>query len=159
MTMTDETRLDATHRQPRVVGVGIVTVVVAAAVIVGFWLIVRSEFGFRDDNGKVMNYTTVQSMAEHMGCSSSLRATQNPGSSSSAGECTFEGALVEFRIYPTEPQALAWLEGNRSQSLDVKTGIYNSIGLYAGKWVVVFHTTDLDLVDRAGLAVQAQNIR
>ncbi|HST83416.1 MAG TPA: hypothetical protein VLL08_16920 [Kineosporiaceae bacterium] len=155
MTLTDETLLDATHRQPRVIGVGIVTLVVAAAVIASFWLIARpSEFGVKGGDGKVMDYTTVQAMAEHMGCSSSLRPTQNPGSSSSAGECTYEGALIEFRIYPTEPQALAWLEGNRSQSLDVKTGIYDSIGLYAGKWVVVFHSTDLDLVNRAGAAVQ-----
>jgi hypothetical protein len=44
--------------------------------------------------------------AEHMGCSSSHRPAQNPGSSS-AGECSHEGDLVEFRIYPTEPQAIA----------------------------------------------------
>ncbi len=131
------------------------TLVAAAVAIGSFWLFARpSEFGPTGDNGKVMSYTTVQAMAEHMGCSSTFRPAQNPGSSSSAGECNYEGALVEFRIYPTEPQALAWLEGNRSQSLDTKTGIYESIGLYGGTWVVVFHSTDHDLVNRAAEAVQ-----
>jgi hypothetical protein len=156
MTTTDDARPDARKQRPRVVGVAVVTLAAASAAIASFWLIAGpSELGASDrDDGQVMTYRSVETMAEHMGCSSSFRPATNPGTSSSAGECTYDGALVEFRIYPTEPQALAWLEGNRSQSLDARTGVYDSAGIYAGRWAVVIHSTDRDLIERAGVAVQ-----
>jgi hypothetical protein len=154
MTMTDVASSRTPVRQPRVYGVAIVTVLVAAAAAGGFWLAARAAdaVSHRDDE-KIMDYTTVRTMAEHLGCSATLRPVQNSGSSSSAAECSYDGAAVEFRIYPTEPQALAWLEGRRTDSLN-SAGSYENVGLYAGKWVVVIHSTDRELINRAMEAVQ-----
>jgi hypothetical protein len=150
MMITDEDAPRVTPRRPRVLGVGFTTLVVAVVAIGGFWLIAGPGQVHTDSDGdpKVMRYSTVQAMAQHLGCADSLRPAENPGSSSSSGECTYGGALVEFRIYPTEQQTMAWLDGTRGRGLD-------DPGMYGGTWAAVIHSMDRDLINRAMLAVQS----
>ena len=149
--MIDDVVAQPLPRKSRILGVASTTLVIAIPAIASLWLIappgqVQSNPN-PDEAARVMRYSTVQTMAEHLGCSANLRPAEQQGGSSSSGECIYDGASVELRIYPSPQQTAAWLDGAR------RPGQLHP-GIYGGKWAAVIHTTDRDLANRAFIALQ-----
>lgn len=98
--------------------------------------------------------TSASDLAGLIGCQGTYRDAARPGTSRSAGSCTFEGADVELRVYATLGEAMAWLDGARGQSDDPGTAGWGGVG---GTWAVrITGTRDAGTVDDVLTALKQQ---